>query len=176
LTPTRTSIISTGKAKTFSPDQIIVSKTDPQGRITYVNDVFIDVSEYGEDELLGAAHSIVRHPDMPRSLYKFMWERIQQGHEIFAYIVNLCKHGDHYWVFAHVTPTFGGDGTIVGYHSNRRTAAERSIATAEGLYARLRDVEAQHARKTDAAQAGYAELQRIIDQAGRSYDEFVWSM
>ena len=163
-------------ARTFSPDQIIVSKTDPQGRLTYVNDVFIDVSEYSEDELIGAAHSIIRHPDMPRCLFKLLWTRIQAGHEVFAYIVNLCSSGAHYWVYAHVTPTFGGDGTIVGYHSNRRTASDRSIATAEGLYARLRDVEARHTRKADAVDAGLKKLDRILAQAGMSYDEFVWTI
>jgi PAS domain S-box-containing protein len=172
----RTSIIPTGKAKAFSPDQIIVSKTDPQGRITYVNDVFIEVSEYTEDELVGAAHSIIRHPDMPRCIYKLMWQRIQAGHELFAYVVNLCKSGAHYWVYAHVTPTFGGDGTIIGYHSNRRTAHEAAVATAEGLYARLRDVEAAYSRKSDAADAGQQELNRILAQAGIPYDEFVWTL
>ncbi len=173
---TRTATAPTGRERTFSDHQIIVSKTDEKGRLTYVNDVFIDVSQFDEAELLGAAHSIVRHPDMPRCVFKLLWERIQAGDEVFAYIINLCKSGDHYWVFAHVTPTFDAEGRITGYHSNRRTVDARARATAEGLYARLRDVEARHAKKTDAAQAGYDELTRILTQAGQSYDAFVWSL
>lgn len=172
----RLNITLTGKQRTFSSDEIIVSKTDLQGRISYVNEVFVRVSQYEEHELLGAAHSVVRHPEMPRAVYKLLWERLQAGHEVFAYIVNLCKSGDHYWVFAHVTPTRDASGRIVSYHSNRRTADANAVATAEGLYARLCDVEARHSRKTDAARAGYDELTRILAQAGQDYDAFAWSL
>ena len=166
----------TGRERTFADDQIIVSKTDLKGRITYVNEVFVSVSQFAGEELIGAAHSIIRHPDMPRCVFKLLWERLEAGHEVFAYIVNLCKSGDHYWVFAHVTPTRNAAGHVVAYHSNRRTPDRNALRTIEGLYARLRDVEARQHRKADAAQAGLDEFNRILTQAGQSYDAFVWSL
>ena len=90
----------------FDENEIIVSKTDTRGRITYANDVFSRVSRFGVAELLGAPHSIIRHPDMPRCVFKLLWDTIQAKQEIFAYVVNMAKNGDHYWVFAHVTPSF----------------------------------------------------------------------
>ncbi len=172
----RLALVPTGKQRLFPDDQIIVSKTDPKGRITYVNSVFVDVSGYSEAELMGAAHSIIRHPDMPRCIYKLLWDTLESGHELFAYVVNLCKNGDHYWVFAHVTPTWGDGGRIVGHHSNRRTASAHGVAVAEGLYAQLRGVEARYPQKQDAVKAGLGELDRILAQAGQTYDEFVWSL
>ena len=74
----------TGTERTFENDEIIVSKTDSKGRITYANDVFLKLALYEESEVLGAPHSLVRHPDMPRAVFKLLWDTIQAGEEIFA--------------------------------------------------------------------------------------------
>ncbi len=100
----------------FNENEIIVSKTDLKGRITYGNEVFIKLSGYEEHELLGKPHNIVRHKEMPKCIFKLLWERIQSGEEIFAYVVNQAKNGDHYWVFANVTPSFDNNGKIIGYY------------------------------------------------------------
>ena len=86
----------TGREVSFATDEITVSKTDLHGRITYANDVFVRVSGYSERELLGAPHSILRHPAMPRSVFKLLWDTIGQGDEVFAYVLNLAKNGDAY--------------------------------------------------------------------------------
>ncbi|MCL2541380.1 MAG: PAS domain-containing protein [Nocardioidaceae bacterium] len=172
----RTDITPTGVEKTFRPDQIIVSKTDPQGRLTYVNSLFVEISGYLEQDLVGEPHSVIRHPDMPRSVFRLLWDRISSGQEIFAYVVNLSADGGHYWVLAHVTPTFGSDGRIVGYHSNRRTADRGTVAQISELYARLRAEEQRHANARDAADAGMAMLERELADAGTTYDEFVWAL
>lgn len=86
----------TGKEVFFKPEEIIVSKTDLKGRITYANRVFLDISGFTEAELLGKPHSILRHPEMPRCVFKLLWDTIQNGSEIFAYVINRCKNGDHY--------------------------------------------------------------------------------
>lgn len=172
----RTAITPSGVEKTFRSDQIIVSKTDLQGRLTYVNSLFVEISGYPEAELVGEPHSVIRHPDMPRSVFRLLWDRISSGQEIFAYVVNLSADGGHYWVLAHVTPTFGGDGAIVGYHSNRRTADRATVARITELYGRLRAEESRHANARDAADAGMALLERELAEAGLSYDEFVWSL
>ena len=98
----------TGVERTFGEDEIIVSKTDLTGRITYANDVFLRISGYAEAEVLGQPHSIIRHPGTPRAVFSLLWRTIESGREIFAYVVNRAKNGDHYWVLAHVTPTFSG--------------------------------------------------------------------
>ena len=108
----------TGNERTFGRDEVIVSKTDAKGVITYANRTFMKVAGFEEDELLGAPHSIIRHPDMPRCVFKLLWDTLAAGREIFAYVVNMAKNGDHYWVFAHVTPSIGLSGDLLGYHSN----------------------------------------------------------
>lgn len=172
----RTTITPTGVEKTFRPDEIIVSKTDPQGRLTYVNRLFVEISGYAEEDLVGQPHSVIRHPDMPRSIFRLLWDRISSGQEIFAYVVNLSADGGHYWVLAHVTPTFDGSGRIVGYHSNRRTVEREALRQIDDLYARLRAEEHGKANARDAADAGIALLDRELAAAGVSYDEFVWAL
>ncbi|WP_188259300.1 PAS domain-containing protein [Azospirillum tabaci] len=171
----------TGQERTFHRDEIIVSKTDLKGRIIYANDVFLRISGYGEAELLGQPHNIVRHPDMPRCVYKLLWSRIEAGSEIFAYVINRAKNGDHYWVFAHVTPVFGspdsGNGrSIIGYHSSRRVPARPAVDAAASLYAALRAEEARHADRNAAMTASGAMLEKLLRDKGTSYDEFVFSL
>src|SRR5689334_2578922 len=94
----------TGVERTFGADEIIVTKTDPRGVITYANEVFLRVSALTEAEAAGQPHSIIRHPDMPRAVFKLLWDTLGERQEIFAYVKNLAADGAHYWVFAHVTP------------------------------------------------------------------------
>lgn len=81
----------TGIERSFDPDKIIVSKTDTKGKITYANSVFLDIAGYTENEIMGAPHNLVRHPDMPRCIFGFLWTNLQAGKEVFAYVLNLCK-------------------------------------------------------------------------------------
>lgn len=171
-----TNITPTGVERTFGADEIIVSKTDPQGRLTYVNPLFISISGYPEHELIGRPHNVIRHPDMPRTLFHQLWTRLGEGQELFAYIVNLSENGDHYWVLAHITPTFGPRGEVVGYHSNRRTASALAIARVSDIYNRLLAEERRHSQTPAALAAGGALLAEILGEAQMTYDEFVWSI
>lgn len=159
----------------FGEDEIIVSKTDRAGKITYANDVFVSISGYTEAELLGAPHSILRHPDMPRTVFHFLWETIEAGNEIFAYVNNLAKDGVNYWVFAHVTPTWR-DGRIVGYHSNRRVPDPAAVHAVEPIYRQLLAEEQRHHHPVEAIDASTALLGQVLAGAGVTYDEFVWSL
>lgn len=162
--------------RSFGEDEIIVSKTDPKGRILYANEVFCRVGLYGEGELVGQPHSIVRHPDMPRSVFQLMWQTIGAGQEMFAYVKNMAKNGDFYWVFAHVTPSYGKDGKIEGYHSNRRKPRAEALAQIEPLYRRLHAEEQRHADRRQGQAAGFALLTGILAERGQSYEEFVFSL
>jgi PAS domain S-box-containing protein len=165
-----------GKERFFNDDEIIVSKTDARGIITYANEVFLRVAGYTEAEVLGQPHNLIRHPDMPMCVFKLLWDTIESGHEIFAYVMNQAKNGDHYWVLAHVTPTYDAGGKIIGYHSNRRTANREAVRTMEGIYRELRRVEAEHRTSEAAMKAGVECLLAILAKAGVSYDEFVFSL
>jgi PAS domain S-box-containing protein len=171
-----TTVRPTGVERTFGDDEIIVSKTDLKGRLTYVNQLFVDISAYAERDLIGQPHSVIRHPDMPRGVFKLLWDTISSGSELFAYVVNLSADGAHYWVLAHVTPTFGTGGEIVGYHSNRRTASRTALDRIEPLYRTLVAEERRHSNAVAAAAASTALLARTLEEACLSYDEFVWSL
>src|SRR5690606_7876373 len=111
---------------------------------------------------------------MPRGLFRLLWETIEAGEEVFAYINNLARDGAHYWVLAHVTPSRDARGAVVGYHSNRRSPDAAAIARIEPVYARMRAAEAGHQRATDAAAASRRALEAELD--GQPYDEFVWQL
>ena len=160
----------------FDPDDLIVSKTDLKGRITYANRVFCTVCGYSEAELLGQPHSIIRHPDMPRAVFKLLWDTIQNGQEVFAYVKNMARSGDFYWVFAHVTPSYNASGEVVGYHSNRRVPDRRVLAAIEPLYAELLREEQSHRNGKDALAAGYRRLLDFVTTKNMSYDELIFAL
>ena len=172
----RAAIRPTGTGRTFADDEIIVSKTDLRGHIVYANRVFLRVSGYTEAEVLGQPHNLIRHPDMPRCVFKLLWETIAAGQEVFAYIVNLAKNGDHYWVLAHVTPTHGPSGEVVGYHSSRRTAEKRALEHIEPIYAALRAAEARHQDRKAGLAAGIDALNGLLRDRDAPYDRFVLSL
>lgn len=166
----------TGRERTFGDDEIIVSKTDLKGHITYANEVFLRVAGYTEDEVLGKPHNIIRHPDMPRCVFKFLWDTIQSGKEIFAYVVNRAKLGDHYWVFAHVTPTFNSQNKIIGYHSNRRVPNRSVLPTIREIYKSLCAIENKYPNPKDAMRASLPVLVETLEKTGMSYEEFIFSL
>ncbi len=166
----------TGIERFFDREEIIVSKTDTRGQITYANDVFLRVAGYSEAEVLGKPHSFIRHPDMPRCIFHVLWTTIQRGDEVFAYVFNMTKAGDHYWVLAHVTPTFDNGGRIIGYHSNRRCPDSSTIATVRPLYAALLSAERGHSLKSDAIAASNKVLSQTLEQAGLSYEAYIFAL
>jgi len=169
-----TDVPLTGNEVFFGDDEIIVSKTDLKGRITYANEVFLRVAGYTEEEVLGQPHSCIRHPDMPRCVFKLLWDTISAGGEIFAYVVNKAKNGDHYWVLAHVTPSYDSNSNIVGYHSNRRVP-DRDIVnnTIVPLYKALCDEEERHASRKEGMESAFKMVVNLLQEKGVGYDEFV---
>jgi PAS domain S-box-containing protein len=163
----------TGVERVVRDDEIIVSKTDTTGRITYCNDTFMRLAGYTERELIGQPHSIIRHPAMPRCAFKLVWDTIQAGKEIFAYVINRARNGDHYWVFAHLTPDEDDSGKIIGYHSFRRSGDRKAIAAIEPLYAALLAEEARHSDRKEGMNAAFATLVSLLADKGISYDQFV---
>lgn len=114
-------------------DQYLISKTDTKGRITYANPSFLEVSGFSMEELLGKAHNIVRHPDMPPAVYKDFWDTVSQGKPWLGVVKNRSKDGGFYWLLANATPIWD-NGTLVGYSSVRVRPTDEQIAQAETLY------------------------------------------
>lgn len=164
-----------GVERTLPHESIIVSKTDTKGRITYVNDVFVDISRYTNRELIGQPHSIIRHPHMPRGIFALAWERLLSGQEIFAFVNNLASDGANYWVLAHMTPT-RENGQITGYHSNRRSPPKAAVTQMDSLYRSLLAEEAKHTKASQAATASKELLENRLTDQGMTYEEFVWKV
>lgn len=166
----------TGIERMMGDNDIIVSKTDKTGRILYCNEYFMQISGFEEKELIGSPHSILRHPDMPRALFQHLWKTLMAGNDIFAYIVNLCKNGDHYWVLAHVSPSFDGKGNITGYHSMRRKAYDSALHEIKPIYKELLDIENSHPNRKTGLEHSYNRLLQIVDEKESDYDEFILSI
>ena len=161
----------------FDKSEIIVSKTDLKGRITYANRTFMRVAGYREAELIGQPHSIVRHPDMPRAVFKLLWETLANRNEVFAYVKNMTKSGGFYWVFAHVTPSLDASRNVVGYHSNRRTPRRDVIEKViEPLYADLLRIEKSESNKKVGLEKSFQTLSDVIRSKARTYDELIFSL
>jgi len=172
-----TSLHLTGVERTFAENEIIVSKTDLKGRLTYVNDVFLRLADYTEKECLGQPHSMIRNPEMPRCIFKLLWDTISSGNELFAYVVNRSKNGDHYWVLAHVTPSFDAGGQCVGYHSNRRVPKRATIDnTVIPLYRDLLAEENRHSNRKDGMESSFRTLTNLLAERKMEANEFALSL
>ncbi|VXB97471.1 Methyl-accepting chemotaxis sensory transducer with Pas/Pac sensor [Pseudomonas sp. 8BK] len=128
----------TQRERTFPANERLISTTDLNSNITYCNDAFVEISGFTREELIGQPHNLVRHPDMPPSVFGHMWETIKQGKPWMGIVKNRSKNGDYYWVSAYVTPIYE-NGRVAGYESVRSLPDEAQKRRAEKLYARLRE-------------------------------------
>lgn len=133
----RTNLPVTNIEHVLEDGRPIVSMTDLKGKITYVNPYFVEVCGFSDQELLGAPHNIVRHPDMPAGAFADLWQSLKRGEIWNALVKNRCKNGDYYWVFANVTPV-RENGKVVGYLSVRTKPSRQQIEEAEKIYTELR--------------------------------------
>ena len=119
-------------------DEVIITHTDPDSRITYANPAFLTSSEFSLEECIGQPQNLVRHPDMPREAFADLWATIRSGKSWTGIVKNRRKNGGFYWVRANVTPMMDANGRIVGYMSVRVKPTREEIATAERVYADIR--------------------------------------
>jgi len=116
---------------------LIISSTDLEGIITYANRKFCDISGYDRNELIGRNHHILRHPDMPKSIFKSLWTSLNQAEEWTGVIKNLRKDGKYYWVYSYITPNMNDHGKVIGYTAARRPASKTEIDESVSIYAEL---------------------------------------
>jgi len=169
-------VAPTNVEKVLRDDDFIVSKTDTKGLITYCNEIFLEFAKYSNTELLGQNHNIIRHPDMPRVVFKLLWDTIQSGKEINAYVKNMASDGSYYWVFANITPVLNENGKIIGYYSVRRkpnkTIIDRIIIP---LYQKLLAEEKKNSYGNQMAASGKI-LNDLLNEKGMAYEELILSL
>ncbi|MEW8562985.1 MAG: aerotaxis receptor Aer [gamma proteobacterium symbiont of Ctena orbiculata] len=156
-------------------NDFIVSKTDLKGRITYANRIFMRIAGYSESELLGVQHNIIRHPDMPRGVFRLLWQVIESGEECFAYVKNMAKNGDFYWVYANVTVDYDSNLNPVGYFSVRRKANREGVETISQIYRDMLEIERQ-AGVRDAPDASLNWLMEQLKSRSTNYQEFIHTL
>jgi len=147
----------------------IVSKTDKHGIIEYGNDYFVEISGYTEPELLGQPHSIIRHPDMPKIVFKLMWDRINKAQNIMAVVKNLAKDGSFYWVVTEFQPKVDPiTNEIISHTAFRKAAPQKAVDTMEPIYQKLLEIE-----KEGGMEASEKYLRGFLEEKNLTYDEFV---
>lgn len=151
-------VILIDQPREFAVDEIFFSTTDPRGIITSGNEVFVRISGYTPDELIGKAHNIIRHPHMPQAAFRLVWDRLKAGKMVAALVKNRANDGRHYWVVALITPAPNG------YLSVRFKPTGPFLAKVEPLYARMSEAE-------QSARAAGADLAATMDAGARVLEE-----
>ena len=151
-----------------SADAFLVSKTDTKGKITYCNIPFAQIVGAQCSELVGKPHNIVRHPDMPRIIFKILWEHVKNKKEVFAYVKNKSFDDSFYWVFANVTASLDQNGNTIGYYSVRRKPNPKALETIIPLYKQLLEAE-----KSGGIEASSRLLESVLKEKNKSYDELM---
>ena len=152
----------------FSKKKFIVSKTDIKGNIIFVNKNFCDVSGYSEEELIGAPHNILRHPDMPRAVFFLVWSSLLRGEPVSGVVKNLAKSGKYYWVIADFDVKKDSDGNIKSLTAFRRAAPQNVIDTMEELYETMLNIE-----KRRGMEGSLAYLEAYLEEHHMTYEEFL---
>ncbi len=153
----------------LSPKKYILSKTDTKGIIEYGNDYFVEISGYREDELIGQPHNIIRHPDMPKVIFKLLWQRIQSRDNIVAVVKNLSKDGRYYWVMTEFEIKIDKiTNEITGYFAYRKAAPRKAIEKIAPLYKKLLDIE-----KVNGVEGSQKYLAALLEAENKTYDKFI---
>jgi PAS domain S-box-containing protein len=168
-------ITPTNQERVMLADEIIVSKTDVKGRITYGNSTFLKYAGFSERDLIGTQHNIIRHPDMPRGVFKLFWETLNKGEEIFAYVKNISMDGSYYWVLANVTPSVDENGRVLGYYSVRRKPNPKAVSVVSTLYKSMLAAE-QSAGSKNAIEASLKILEDHLQNQNMTYEQMVLTL
>lgn len=155
----------------LDPSRVIMSKTDSEGIIEYANDYFMEMSGYEEFELMGQPHNIIRHPDMPKIVFKLLWERLQEGKNVHVIIKNLTKEGSYYWVLTNFEIKYNKKGQIISYFAHRKAAPSSAIYEIEKLYKIILSIEKK--RSPEIAEKYFYSF---LEESGKTYDEYILSL
>jgi PAS domain S-box-containing protein len=152
----------------LDPKKVIMSKTDSRGVIEYGNEYFVEVSGYKEEELIDSPHSIIRHPDMPRVVFKLMWSRLRKNENIYAIVKNLAKDGRFYWVLTDFDTKRDKKGKVISHFAYRRAVSADAIREISKLYAKLSKIEKEKGMAaSERYLVGYLEVNNL------TYDKYI---
>jgi len=160
-------IIPTDEEHEVKSIDIIVSKGDEEGNIKYANPVFFKLAGYTQNELLDKPHSIIRHPDMPKIIFKHLWQNLKAGKDVKTFVKNLSKDGGYYWVFAYIRVANNPDGSFRNYVSTRRNMSSNTKSIIDSLYKSL--VKAESLGGVEESQKV---LETFLEENGGSLDSF----
>jgi PAS domain S-box-containing protein len=158
--------------RTLNPEKTIMSKTNEKGIIEYANEYFMEISGYNEGELMGRAHNIIRHPDMPRVIFKLLWDRLKNGKNIHAIVKNLAKDGRYYWVITNFETKYDENGEIIAHYSRRKMAPTPAVLKIERLYHVLLEIE----KHGDGMKASEKYFSGMLEDIGMDYDQWILSV
>jgi PAS domain S-box-containing protein len=157
------------KEVSWDKTQIIMSKTDLFGTIEYANDVFVDVCGYEDYELMAKPHNIIRHPDMPKVVFKVLWDNIKQGNQFHGIVKNLAKSGRYYWVITNFEYNRDENGNITKYIARRKAVPQDVITNhIEPLYKKLLQIE-----QASGLEASEKYLIGYLEEQGLSYVDLI---
>jgi len=156
---------------TVSPKRTIVSRTDEKGIIQFVNDYFMDIAGYKENELIGFNHNVIRHPDMPKIIFKHLWDELKKGNDVRAIVKNLAKDGRYYWVITTFHTLYNEDGNIIGYYARRKAVPQHVKDEVITLYKALLALEEQ-----GGMEASGKYLQEWLQKHNTTYSGYVESL
>jgi PAS domain S-box-containing protein len=148
--------------------KIIMSKTDKKGIIEYANQYFMNICGYDEWELMGEPHNVIRHPDMPKIVFKLLWDRLDDGKNIHALVKNLAKDGSFYWVITNFVTQYNEKGEIIAYFSRRKKPPRYAIEAITPIYKKLIELEQE-----GGMDASGAFLVNFLTENNLTYDEFI---
>ncbi len=148
--------------------QELVSKTDKFGTIKYCNEAFVNVSGFEEYELIGQSHNIIRHPDMPKVIFKLLWDNLSKGNDFHAVVKNKTKNGRYYWVITQFEIFINENGQITDYLSRRKAVSPFVISKFEAFFKKIKQIE-------DAVGIEAAEeyLKGFLEYNKMTYEEFL---
>lgn len=150
----------------------IMSKTDLFGTIEYANDIFVEVSGYEDYELMAHPHNIIRHPDMPKVVFKVLWDNIKQGNQFHGVVKNLAKSGRYYWVITNFEYDRDDEGNIVNYIARRKAVPQEVITNhIQPLYTKLLQIE-----KASGVEASEKYLKGFLQEEGISYVDLITNL
>ena len=150
----------------FAIDEVFFSKTDPKSLIQYGNKTFYETAKYTVKELVGKPHNIVRHPDMPKAIFKLLWQYIKADKPFAGYVKNMAKDGSYYWVYAIVFPIFHKQSKE-GYFSVRIKPTTKFFDIAKSLYAKM------HALEEKGESSEKLLFETLQELGYKSYDDFM---
>jgi len=147
--------------------QMIVSQTDAKGRITYVNDIFCSIAGYTRNELMGKNHNIIRHPDVPRAVFKLLWDTLHSGDSIYAFVKNQAKNGDFYWVKAYIKPIMKNG--VLDYAVSYRKPIDKFAKEMVGqIYSTLVEYE-----RTHTLEESFNLFLNYLQERNLTYEQFI---